>query len=241
MAPWSRSEVDVDRLARRVTLESGGSPFLAVTLLRDLDKVTGLKEDLLTWPPAGHTYEAPLPFSIPNAVKVSVIARLAHLSADAKAVARSSSVCGLAIDPELSGHLTDVAPQQLDSALDELERERLVAHTGERYVFNGRLIPEVIRSECVPRGERERIRQRAIEFLGKRGDLESRTLRAELLMADSQHEAALDSALDVVDAAIQAGAVRTARRALATAESAAPHAEPEQTSRIHEYRQELAS
>jgi hypothetical protein len=63
---------------------------------------------------------------------------------------------------------------------------------------------------------------------------------SELLIADAQHSAALDSALGVVEAAVEAGATRTALRALSTAESAEPHAESEQRSRIDDYRRRLA-
>ena len=47
MAPWCESAEDVDRLTRRLHYESGGSPFLAVTLLHGLENAPTLKDDLL--------------------------------------------------------------------------------------------------------------------------------------------------------------------------------------------------
>ena len=239
-APWCTEDGDRDRLARRVSLESGGNVFLSVMLLRDLEKTARLKDDMLEWPPEGSTYSAPLPFSIPSLARVALVARLSRLSDDANTVVRSASMTGALVNVDLIMHLTGFDRATVEGAIDELERQRLIGFTGNRYVFNGRLLPEIIRSECVRRGEQRRMRAQAIEFLESNPDVESQALRAELLGMIAQHEEALDSALGIVESAVEAGAFHTARRVLDTAERAVIESESDKQALVEEFRDRLA-
>ena len=214
--------------------------LLACLLLRDLDKTSHLKEDLTAWPPKGSTFDAPLPFSIPSMVRVAIVARIARMSEAANTVVRAASVSGVSVDLDLTIHLTGLSRTAVEAALDELERYRLVVHTGNRYVFNGRLLPEVIRAECVGRGEQRRIREKAVQFLAARDDIESQVLCVELFGVDVKHDAALDTALGILESAVTSGAARTAHRALSVAEVAVPHADPGKRAVIESYRERLA-
>ena len=147
---------------------------------------------------------------------------------------------GALVNVDLIMHLTGFDRATVEAAIDELERQRLIGFTGNRYVFNGRLLPEIIRSECIPRGEQRRMRGQAIEFLESNPDVESQALRAELLGMIAQHEEALDSALGIVESAVEAGAYRTARRILDTAERAALEAESDKQALVEEFRHRLA-
>ncbi len=240
VASWCTEDDDCNRLARRVSLESGGNVFFSVMLLRDLEKTTRLREDMLEWPPKGSTYDAPLPFSIPSLARFTLVGRVSRLSDDADAVVRAASMTGASVDVDLIMHLTGCDRPTVETSLDELERERLIGFTGNRYVFNGRLLPEIIRSECIRRGEQRRIREHAIEFLESKSDVESQALRAELLALTAKHEAALDSALGIVESAVEAGAFRTARRVLGTAERAAIKAESDKQVLVEALRDRLA-
>ena len=209
-------------------------------LLRDLEKTARLKEDMLQWPPEGSTYDAPLPFSIPSLARIALVARISRLSDKANTVVRAASITGAFVDVDLLAHLTGFDDTGMEEALDELEQQRLIGFTGNRYLFNGRLLPEIIRSECIRRGEQRRLRERTIAFLESRPDVESQALRAELLTKTAQHEEALDSALGIVESAVEAGAFRTARRVLNTAETAAVEAEVDRQELVEELKQKLA-
>lgn len=213
----SREEEDVDRLTRRLAFETGGSPFFAVTLLKALARATRPHEDPATWPPPHGTFDASLPFSIPSPVKVAIALRVGELSADEQAILGAASVTGQALDLDVVSFLADRPRADVERALPAFERSALVAFDGQRYVFAA-LVAEVVRAECLLRGERRRLERRAVEALAGRTDLESRVLRAELLARTDPGAEAFEVALAVTRDALEVGAVRVARRAFAAAE-----------------------
>jgi hypothetical protein len=234
LATWEASEDELNRLSRRLQLESGGSPFLAVTLLRDLDKATTLKHDLTVWPPPGSTYDAPLPFTMPSLARMAVVGQVARLSSDAQLVLKAASVCGLAVDSRLVKSLVKLPDEQPEAALEELERSGFLSYLGNRYVFRGKLLPAVVRSECLTRGERARFRARAAGVLETRQDLESQLLRAELLGHEERKEDAFTVAVAAAQAALESGAGRSARRAVGVAERVSGAADESAQSQIEE-------
>jgi hypothetical protein len=221
LAPWCASAEDSDRLTRRLHYESGGSPFLAVTLLHGLEKAPTLKDDLLGWPQPKSTFESPLPFSIPDLARLAIIARISDLDDRSLKVLRAASIGGLALDLDLIEALAGISREELEEALDSLERHRFLVFDGARYVFAAPLFAQVIRGECLTHGQRQRLREHAIERLSDKGGLESRVLRVELMAKAHPGGGAFSEAVSVVRSAIETGAGRTARRALIAAERAA--------------------
>ena len=220
LAPWCDQPEDLDRLARRIIFEVQGNPFYAVTLLRDLERTTTLKSDLLTWPPPRATYESPLPITVPATVRMAIVTRVADLSEASRQVLKLASVLAPAVDVELIAQLGDLTTEQVERELEQLERHRLVVYDGARYAFPAPLFSLVVQTECLTRGERQRLRRRAISVLEPRMDIESRLLRAELMADMEPGKAAVDEAVAVVEAAIKGGSGRTARRAYYVAERA---------------------
>ena len=155
---------------------------------------------------------------MPSMVRMAIVARVSRLDPDAQAFLRAATVLGMRVDPPLIGELVDMDSARVDAALDRLERDRFVGFTDDRYVFNGRMLPEAVRAECVPRGEQRRLRTRAAALLLNRDGLDARALRLDLLARDLEPGALLDEAMAVADAAVEAGAIRTARRALGLVE-----------------------
>lgn len=221
MAPWCTSPEDIDRLARRLHYESGGSPFLAVTLLHGLENAPTLKDDMLRWPQPKSTFESPLPFSIPDLARLAIMARISDLDESALKVLRAASIGGLALNLALIESLAGISGVELDDALDSLERHRFLVFDGSRYSFAAPLFAQVIRGECLTRGQRQRLRGIAIKQLSGTDGLESRVLRVELMAKTNPGEATFSEAVSVVHSAIESGARRTARRALFAAELAA--------------------
>jgi DNA-binding SARP family transcriptional activator len=220
MAPWCTGKEDRERLARRVAQESGGNPFLAVTLLRDLGEAAPARNDPLQWPRPGATYDSTLPIEISAAMRSGITTRVARLDEDSQAVLRAAGVAGAALDQPLLTEVLGMPDDRVDAALDRLERERFVVFDGARYAFNGRLLPSVIERECVQPGGRRRLRERYIAALKPRDDIDSQLLRAELLVAE-RHPDAFEAARRVTERALGVGARRTASAALRLAERAA--------------------
>jgi hypothetical protein len=241
MAPWCTSADDQDRLSRRIQFETSGNPFLMTTLLSHLKAAPTIREDLLTWPAHGATLESPLPISVPDLVRVSVVARVARLEEETVTVLRAAAMGGLALDPRLIAALAEVDAQLLERALDELERLGFVRFNGTRYAFTAPLIKETVSAEYLTHGQRQRLRRRAAAELAERDDLESRVLRIELLTRSDPGEETFTEALSIAQEAAEAQADRTARRALAAAERAAGKDNPECTWLVGQLRARLGA
>jgi len=218
LALWCEDPEDLDRLAKRMVHEAGGSPFLAATLLHKLDETSTLKDDLLAWPPPGSTLESPLPFTIPDLARLAIAARVAALDEEGRRVLNAASIGGLSLDVELVAKLANMTTARLEETLDELERHRFLTFDSGRYMFPAQLVAHVVRSECLTRGSRRRLRERAAAELASRDDLGSKLLRAELLAKIGAEVEAFDEAVKVAEEAHIAGAERTVKRALNTAE-----------------------
>jgi DNA-binding SARP family transcriptional activator len=240
LAPWCKSAEDIDRLSRRIGFESGGSPFLAVTLLRSLERAPTLKEDLLHWPAPGSTFDSPLPFSVPDLVRIAIVARVSDLDEDSINVLRAASIGAIALDLDLIESLTEMPRKRIDEALDVLERRQLLTFDGTRYAFAAPLLEQVVRTECLTRGQRQRMRHQAMKRLIEREDIESRVLRVELCAKADPSDAATQEALEVAHSALEAGSDRTARRALAAAERMGRAGHRGDASKIEELRSRLA-
>jgi len=221
LAPWCKDDAERDRLARRLAFETGGNPFYAVTLLRGLQRLSTLRQDLVAWPPPRSTFETPLPFSIPSLVRTAVAVRIAELDQESRRVLSAASIGTLALDLDLVTALTELPRVRVEECLAASERRDLVAFNGERYAFVAPLVAEVVRNECLTPGQRTSLRRKAIALLASRPDLEALVLRAELMAAADPGTAAVEAGVAVARAALAAGATRTARRALAAAERAA--------------------
>lgn len=219
-APWCTGQDERERLARRVARESGGNPFLAVTLLRDLGQSAPRHDELTAWPPSGATYDATLPVNIPTAVRNAVAARVAKLDEDTTAVLRAASVPGEMPDPSLLAEVSGIPQPRVEASLDRLERERIVVFDGARYAFASRLLAAVVESESMQPGGRRRLRERYIAALAGRDDIDSQLLRARLLAAERAPDA-FEAARRVAERALALGAKRTAATAIRTAERAA--------------------
>ena len=240
-APWCQSEEELDRLTRRIHYESGGSPFLAITLLHGLEKAPTLKEDLLGWPQEKSTYDSPLPFSIPELARLAIVARISDLGDSALKVLRAASIGGIALNVELIEVLSGLSGAELEEALDSLERHRFIEFDGTRYAFSAPLFAQVIRAECMTHGQRQRLRKLAIEHLDGCDGLEARVLRVELMAKARPDEAVYSEAVTVVKSAIEVGAGRTARRAFVAAERAARGLDDSTMAALEELRSELPS
>jgi DNA-binding SARP family transcriptional activator/type II secretory pathway predicted ATPase ExeA len=218
LAPWCADEETRERLARRTMFETAGSPFLAVTLLQALARASTMRGDVLAWPRRGSTIDSPLPISVPDLVRMAVVARVSELDPEDLQLLRAASVGGLGLDLEVLGETSGLAGPALDDGLARLERTGLVTCDGRRYSFAAPLIAEVVKHDCLTPGQRRALRRRAADRLAARDDMEARVLRVELLSELEPDGNVLATALTTADDALATGALRSVRRALAAAE-----------------------
>lgn len=218
MAGWSEDEGEIDRLARRVAYESGGNPLLAVELLRGFGQVARLRDDLVHFPNMNATLESPLPISVPNLVRRSIVARVIGLDERAKKVLTAASIGGQALDLGLIGSLTGMSNEEVEQSLAVLERGHFIRFDGDRYAFAAQIVTEVISTEMLVPGERRRLEEGAIDVLATRSDLESKVLRAQLVSELHPGAEAFDLALEAAREALSAGSMRAAKRAMVAGE-----------------------
>jgi DNA-binding SARP family transcriptional activator len=218
LAPWCGTASEQQRLARRIAFETRGNAFLAVTLLRGLQDFVLLRSEALTWPPPDATLESPLPMVVPDLVRRTIMGRLAELDRETRAILGAASIGGAELDLALISALTGLNGALLEERLALLERQRFLVFDNGRYLFAAPLIEQVVRAEGLTPGQASGLRRRAIDILATQPDLESRTLRAELLARTSPGVPAFQEAIAVAQAALGAKGQHHARRALRAAE-----------------------
>ncbi len=220
LATWCEDDGDRKRLARRVAFESGGNPFLAVTLLRGLEHAVTLRDDIKTWPPRDATLDQPLPITIPDLARVAIIASCTAMAKKTREVAATASVLDLGVDVDLVSDLLERPMAEVEAELATLERGHFLTFDGDRYAFTAPLIAQVARAELMTPGERKRLQMRAVELLAPRDGLDARLLCVRLRAETELGQSTAEAAAEVARAAHAAGAARTANRAIAAAERA---------------------
>jgi DNA-binding SARP family transcriptional activator len=221
-SPWCKSEKNRSRVGRRVFRETGGNPFLVVTLVKGLAAAAPLRKQVLTWPAPGGTTEDPFPISVPSLARRALMARLVELDEGSAQVLKAACVGDPAVDVDLLAALTGQPNAAIQEQLGLLERRRFVAFDGDRYMISTPILGEVVRAEWLLPGELHTLRRRAIEFLAKRENLESNVLRVQLLARADPGPGVFDEALAVARAALGAERPGLARRAMVAAKSCLP-------------------
>lgn len=220
LATWTRDDAERDRLTRRLVIESGGNPFIAVTLIGALGKAERLRASLTAWPAPERTFDASLPFSVPSLLRDALVVILKELTAQQLAILGAGSVSGDPFDLELIAQILDRPVAQIELDLPESEKRHLITFDGGRYTFTAPVIADVVRAECFTPGELRRLEKRAGEALAARPDLESRVRRVSLRAQASPDRNVGEEALALAREATSAGMPVSARRALKAAERA---------------------
>ncbi len=217
LAPWCTDPEHRNRLARRLTFETYGSPLFIVTLLRALREESELRNDLLAWPVPQSTLSGPLPFQIPDVVRSAIAMRIGSLDDDTAQVLIATSLLGQAVLPELLAAVLDLPEAAVHRAVVALEKAGFVVFKGSRPVVAAPLIAEAIGGLYVTPGERRRLRARIVEALERLPGLGSRVDRARMLADAGRASEAFDVAIAAATEALGQGAPRTARRSLEVA------------------------
>jgi len=153
----------VARLRRRVMVETGGIPFLAVELIRAVQVGLRVGEESPTpvWPEQARTLDQTIPGELPETVAAALRTRFRALTEDAQAMLRVVAVVGGAETIAELAAFADLPRKQAERALDELEWERWLVGDAHGYQFVTRLAETVVLAEMVTAGQRRRILERA--------------------------------------------------------------------------------
>jgi DNA-binding SARP family transcriptional activator len=160
LAAWAipeYGEPELDRLARRVAVDSAGLPLLAVELLHavalglDLGTITG------AWPEPYKTLDQTLPAELPEAVVGAIRVGFRRLTQRAQQVLAAAAVLDDRVSVTRLEHATSLDAQQVITALDELEWQRWLAADPRGYSFVARIVREVVGRDMLTEGQRQRV------------------------------------------------------------------------------------
>jgi predicted ATPase len=164
LASWALPRYTPDaleRVTRRVALDSAGLPLLAIELLHAI--TLGLDPDASVgaWPSPFRTLESTLPGDLPDSVVAAIRVGFRALSPAAQQV-----LAALAVLPERSPEAlicqaVGLPVEQGRHALDELEWQRWVIADARGYAFTARIVRDIVGRDMLTEGQRRRIAQEA--------------------------------------------------------------------------------
>lgn len=163
---WAFPEYDseaVDRLRRRVMVETAGIPFLAVEFVRAVRSGLKVRDTAspAAWPDKFRTLDHTLPGSLPESVAAALRLRFRGLTDDARAMLTAVAVVG---GGALVGRLARAAAvpvERAERALDELEWQRWLVGDAHGYAFVTKLAGEIVLADMVTAGQKHRMLERA--------------------------------------------------------------------------------
>lgn len=153
----------VERLARRLAVDTGGLPALAVRVVEAVRDGLELEGAPDAWPAPDRTLDHTMPGELPGAVVAAVRVGFRALSPEARRVVAAASVLGDRVDAETLGRATGLEGEALERALDEAEWTRWLASEPRGYGFVARVVGEVVARDMLTEGERRRYRDRAAD------------------------------------------------------------------------------
>ncbi|HYC30691.1 MAG TPA: hypothetical protein VEB59_00295, partial [Gemmatimonadales bacterium] len=159
------TEVEIDRVVRRVGTDSAGVPLLAVELLRAVALGMDLGTTSGAWPEPFKTMEQTLPGDLPDAVVSAIRVGFRRLGRTAQQVLAAASILDDRVEPDVLARAAEVAAGELMPALDELEWHRWLVSEPRGYGFAARLVRQIVARDMLTAGQRRRI----LERLGRSG------------------------------------------------------------------------
>lgn len=165
LAEWALPDYaadELDRIARRVNVESGGLPLIAYAILTAVAEGLELRPATQHWPPKGRTLHTVLPAELPDSLRGAINVAFGRLASDAKTVLRVVSVLGEPCSGARVGLGSELPPPRLDKALDYLEWKRWLVADARGYAFVARAIRDLIRARHVGKASAERIQERVM-------------------------------------------------------------------------------
>lgn len=166
LARWAvptYNEEEVERLTRRVAVDSAGIPLLVTALLEGVAAGLELRKEKEGWPKPGRTLEQTFPGDLPDSVVGAIRVMFGRASDDAQALLMVAGVLGGRTPAARLGRGGELEGNRLAAALDELEWSRWLTAEPRGYAFVARIFRDVIERDMVNPGQRLRIIQRCTD------------------------------------------------------------------------------
>lgn len=150
----------VERLARRITVDSAGLPLFAVDLLNGVR--LGLEIDQQpTWPQPFHTMDQTYPGDLPDTVTAAIRIGFRRLSEPAQRILAAAAALGERVESGVLSAATGLDTEMVTSGLDELEWNRWMVADAFGYSFVARIVRDVIARDMLTPGQKMRIQEAA--------------------------------------------------------------------------------
>jgi DNA-binding SARP family transcriptional activator len=154
----SFSEMEIERVVRRVATDSAGLPLLAVELLRAVALGLDLRGTPGAWPEPFRTLDQTLPGDLPETVSAAIRIGFRRLSPAAQRALAAASVLGDRVELERLGRALGVPFEEVARALDELEWHRWLVCDTRGYTFVARVVQQVVARDMLTPGQRQRLK-----------------------------------------------------------------------------------
>jgi DNA-binding SARP family transcriptional activator len=163
------SEDAIERITRRLDEDTAGLPVLLVEILHAVSEGLELERFDGSWPTAFQTLEQTMPGDLPDTVVGAIRVGFRKLSDNAQEVVTVVAVIGGRVDLEQLSLGLDLDASAMENALDEAEWQRWLAAEPRGYSFVARIVREVVVTDLVSPGKRQRI-LRAVASSPKEGN-----------------------------------------------------------------------
>jgi predicted ATPase len=160
LARWAfpaYSDDDLDRVARRVAVDSAGLALLAVEICHAIALGLDLNATAGAWPEPRRTLDQTLPGALPDTVVAAIRVGFRRLGSDAQSALVAAAIMGEPAPAAAIGRATALNGESLDRALDELEWQRWLVADPRGYSFVARIVREVVSRDMVTAGQRQRV------------------------------------------------------------------------------------
>lgn len=151
------TEIEIERVVRRVAIDSAGLPLLAVELLRAVALGLDLRGTPGAWPEPLKTLDQTLPGDLPETVVAAIRVGFRRLTPMAQRAASAAAVIGDRVSLELLAQVLGLPVGELVPALDELEWHRWLLCEPRGYSFVARVVRQVVARDMLTPGQRQRV------------------------------------------------------------------------------------
>jgi DNA-binding SARP family transcriptional activator len=155
------TEVEIERVVRRVATDSAGVPLLVVELLRAVALGLDLRGSAGAWPEPYQTLDQTLPGDLPDAVVAAIKVGFRRLSPAAQRALTAAAVLADRVPLALLARVLGSSEKEVAAALDELEWHRWLVYDPRGYTFVARIVRQVVARDMLTPGQRQRVLEAA--------------------------------------------------------------------------------
>jgi DNA-binding SARP family transcriptional activator len=150
------SDSELDRVVRRLVIDSAGLPLLAVEILHAVSLGMDLRDQASAWPEQFRTLDETLPSDLPDAIRAAIRVGYRRLSEEGQTILAAIAVMGERSTTEDIAAATEFPAAVLHRQLDMLEWERWLVSDARGYSFVARVPRDIVGQDMVTEGQRQR-------------------------------------------------------------------------------------